>query len=134
MPPRIPEGQLARTRRMRREMTVAEAMLWRGLRGRGVRAKFRRQVPIGPYVADFACLEVRVVIELDGPPHDRAEQQAFDAKRDAWFTANGWHVLRFPNDLVIGGGNIPLDRITQACNAPTSSRSREKVSTRSDDG
>jgi very-short-patch-repair endonuclease len=134
MLPRIPERQLNRARRMRREMTVAEAILWRGLRGRGIGTKFRRQVPIGPYVADFACVEARVVVELDGPPHESPKQRAFDARRDAWFADNGWRVLRFPNDLIIGGGNIPLDRIAQACNAPPFSRSLEKVSTRSGDG
>ena len=95
-------------------MTEAEAMLWRGLRGRGIGAKFRRQVPIGPYVADFACAAARLIVELDGASHERPERSIHDTERDAWFTRHGWRVLRFRNDLVLGGGDLILDRIRTA--------------------
>jgi very-short-patch-repair endonuclease len=108
------DNQLANARRLRREMTNAEAMLWRGLRNRGIGAKFRRQVPIGPFIADFACIDARIIVELDGPPHDRPEQHHHDVSRDAGLRARGWRVLRFSNDLVIGGGNIVLDEIRRA--------------------
>jgi very-short-patch-repair endonuclease len=111
---RYSDDQLANARRLRREMTNAEVILWRGLRGRGIGAKFRRQVPIGPFVADFVCVDARLVVELDGPPHDRPEQQLHDRNRDAWLRAQGWRVLRFSNDLVIGGGNLVLDEIRRA--------------------
>src|SRR5450631_197339 len=114
MTPRFTNRQLAAARRLRRDMTIAETILWRGLRNRGNGAKFRRQVPIGPYVADFVCIAGRLIIELDGPPHDEAEQRLHDVSRDAWLRAQGWRVLRFSNDLVIGGGNIVLDEIRKA--------------------
>ncbi len=107
-------NQLTNARRLRREMTNAEAILWRGLRDRGIGAKFRGQVPIGPFIADFVCIDARIVVELDGPPHDRPEQCNHDVNRDAWLRAQGWRVLRFSNDLVIGGGNLVLDEIRRA--------------------
>ena len=111
---RYTDQQLARARRLRSEMTVAETMLWRCLRDRGIGAKFRRQVPIGPYVADFVCATARLVVELDGRPHERLQRQLQDAERDAWLRAEGWRVLRFPNDLVIGGGDLILQEIRRA--------------------
>ena len=111
MPPRVPDEHLDFARKLRRDMTIAEAGLWRALRGRGVGAKFRRQVPIGAYVADFACTEARLIVELDGAPHDTPEQTLHDQERDAWFTQHGWRILRFPNDFVLGGGDLILDRI-----------------------
>jgi very-short-patch-repair endonuclease len=107
-------SQLMNARRLRREMTAAETMLWHGLRNRGIGAKFRRQVPIGPYVADFLCVTARLIIELDGPPHDEAGQHLHDLRRDAWLRGQGWHVLRFSNDAVIGGGDIVLEEIKRA--------------------
>ncbi|MCI0466615.1 MAG: endonuclease domain-containing protein [Beijerinckiaceae bacterium] len=95
-------------------MTVAETMLWRGLRNRGIGAKFRRQVPLGPYVADFLCIEARLIVELDGPPHDKPEQCLYDMRRDRWLRAQGWQVLRFSNDAVFGSGNIVLEKIKRA--------------------
>ena len=84
--------------------------------------KFRRQVAIGPYIADFACFDARLIVELDGRPHERPEQEAHDRKRDAWLNAQGFRVLRIPNDLVLGGsGELALDRIREALvRAPSS--------------
>ena len=89
-------------------------MLWRILRTRGIAAKFRRQVPVGPYVADFACVAARLIVELDGRPHDDPERRAHDRCRDAWLTERGWRILRIPNDIVIGGGDIVIERIKAA--------------------
>ena len=94
-------------------MTVAETLLWRSLRSRGLKGmKFRRQVPIGPFVADFACIEQKLVVELDGRPHDDPEQQAHDRSRDAFLAAQGWRVLRLSNERVTGGA--ALDDILRA--------------------
>ncbi len=115
MPARVSEDHTAFARKLRREMTLAEAMLWRSLRGGGLDGlKFRRQVPIGRYVVDFLCVEHRLAVELDGAPHDRDEQKARDASRDAWLREHGYSILRLRNELVIGGGNIPLDMIRAA--------------------
>jgi very-short-patch-repair endonuclease len=96
-------------------MTIAETILWRALRGSRFKdLKFRRQVPVGPYVADFLCTSRRLIIELDGPPHDKEEQRAHDRKRDADLRAKGFTVLRFPNDLIIGGCDLALAQIDEA--------------------
>lgn len=92
------EGRLqGLARRMRREPVVHERKLWALLRDRRLEGlKFRRQVVIGPYVADFVCLRHRLIVEADGPFHDEAR----DAVRDAWLTAQGFRVLRFPNQKI----------------------------------
>ena len=88
-------------RRSRREPTRAEAVLWKLLRDRRLGGlKFRRQMPIGPYIADFCCPALRLIIELDGGVHVlRAES---DARRDGWLTAKaGFTVMRFANEVVL---------------------------------
>ncbi|MBM3550290.1 MAG: endonuclease domain-containing protein [Alphaproteobacteria bacterium] len=115
MPALVSKSQTDFARKLRRNMTVAEEILWRSLRGSGLDGlKFRRQVPIGKYVVDFLCIEHRLVVELDGLPHDKDDQKQHDAVRDAWLRGQGYRVLRFDNETVIGGGNIPLDRIREA--------------------
>ena len=84
---------------LRLEMSQTEWRLWYWLRDRQLDGhKFRRQVPIGPYYADFACLARRLVVEVDGDHH--ATQKDYDARRDAWLRARGYRVLRFwANDV-----------------------------------
>ena len=82
---------------LRREMTGGERLLWQRLRGEQLGFKFRRQHPLGAYVADFACLAPRLIVELDGSQH--AHQQAYDAKRDMFFRQQGFNVMRFPANL-----------------------------------
>jgi very-short-patch-repair endonuclease len=104
-------------------MTTAEGLLWRHLRGRGLCGeKFRRQVPIGPFIADFACLERRLIVELDGRPHEAPERRRRDRHRDEWLAAHGWCVLRLTNERVIGGA--ALGDIIAALRAPPSSDPR----------
>ena len=111
MTPRVRDEHLDFARQLRREMTNAESMLWRSLRGRGDTARFRRQVPIGPYVADFACLPAKLIVELDGAPHEAPEKKQADHERDAWFARQGWRVLRFQNEFVLGGGDLVVEWI-----------------------
>jgi very-short-patch-repair endonuclease len=112
---KVPPRLRAFAKEQRRAMTRAEILLWRELRaGRFARAKFRRQVPIGPYIVDFVCFAARVIVELDGEPHDKPEQQAYDLRRDAWLTSQGFRVLRFRNELVLGNANLALDEIRTA--------------------
>ncbi len=97
---------------LRRDMTAAEALLWRELRSSRLGGiKFRRQVPVGRYIADFLCVEHRLIVELDGPTHDDPLQKEHDAARDRWLRGEGWTVLRFPNDLAMGGMDLLLARI-----------------------
>ena len=95
------EGQKqALARRLRRGMTDPERLLWRQLRQRQVGGcRFRRQAPIGPYVADFACLERGVVVEVDGGQHCDSRT---DPVRDRYLQGRGFRVLRFWNHDVLG--------------------------------
>jgi very-short-patch-repair endonuclease len=89
--------------------TRAEDLFWREVRaGRLNGHKFKRQVPIAPYVVDFLCPAARVVVELDGPPHEEAERRARDATREAWLTRQGFVVLRFTNDEFFGNPGLAL--------------------------
>jgi very-short-patch-repair endonuclease len=83
-------------RELRRAMTDSERKLWSALRGEQLGVKFRRQHPLGNYVADFACLDPKLIVELDGSQH--ADQHEYDTKRDEFFRAGGFTVLRFKTD------------------------------------
>jgi len=99
-------------KRMRREPTLSESRLWRMLRNRRLKGlKFRRQVPIGPYVADFVCFQRKLIVEADGPPH---ESSRTDGARDEWFERQGFLVLRFPNEMVLLWPDKVLARIIAA--------------------
>ena len=77
-------------------MTDEEVLLWQELRQfRRSGYAFRRQAPIGPYVADFLCRRAKLVVEVDGRHHDLPEQMEHDARRDAWLASEGYRVLRF---------------------------------------
>ena len=112
-------------RALRRNSTNTERMMWRLLRDRRLHGvKFRRQVPIGPFVADFASIEHRLVVELDGGQH--AESGA-DVRRDNFLTVEGWRVMRFWNNDVMTNREGVLESIQQALAlTPTLSRKRER--------
>ena len=98
-------------RRLRGEQTLPEARLWTLLRGRRLNGlKFRRQVPIDRYVADFACFDARLIIELDGAVHD--DQELYDLERTGRLEACGWQVLRFSNEQVLRDPGSVLDAIS----------------------
>ena len=100
--------------------TRAEEMLWNVLRaGRLDGWKFKRQVPFGRFVADFCCAQARLIVELDGPPHDGPEQIVHDRNRDAWFADQGCRVLRIPNDLVLASMELAVIRVKEALTAPS---------------
>ena len=103
-----------RSRQLRANMTEAESRLWLQLsRGRLEGWKFRRQVPLGPYFADFLCLEAKLVIEVDGSQHLETERQ-HDAERDAWLGSEGFRILRFWNNQVLNEMGGVLEAISQA--------------------
>ena len=88
-------------RRLRREMTLPERLLWRELRGRRTGVKFRRQFPVLDYVADFACIEVRLLFEVDGIAHDMGDRPPRDARRDGILNGKGWRIVRIAaNDIL----------------------------------
>jgi very-short-patch-repair endonuclease len=85
-----------RARALRRTSTDAERAVWHRLRDRRLAGHtFRRQHPVGPYFADFACVEAGLVIELDGGQHFDPDKAAADARRTAAMNAFGFHVMRF---------------------------------------
>src|SRR5205823_11332387 len=98
----VSKQQRGRARELRRRMTRAETLLWRYIKAHRIeQLGFRRQVPIGNYVADFVCHSARLVIELDGESHDFESRRKIDHRRDAWFEFQGYAVLRFTNDQVL---------------------------------
>ena len=88
-------------RRLRRQMTLPEVILWGELRKRPSGLKFRRQHPAGRYVLDFFCSDARLAVEVDGEVHGRGVQPAHDAARDAWLAGEGVRVLRLPASSVL---------------------------------
>src|SRR5690349_17362224 len=90
--------QRNRAKTLRRTMTRAETLLWRYLKAHHVDGLgFRRQVPMGAYLADFVCHAAKLIIELDGESHDFESRQARDRVRDARFESQGYAVLRYTN-------------------------------------
>jgi very-short-patch-repair endonuclease len=83
--------EVVTARKLRREMSLPEVLLWQRLRGSATGMKFRRQHPVGPYVADFFCREASLAVEVDGQIHDASEWH--DRERDRFFETNGLQVL-----------------------------------------
>jgi very-short-patch-repair endonuclease len=91
---------LAHAREMRHPQTPAETALWRTLRNRQFRYKFRRQHPIYRFIIDFYCAEAKLLIEVDGPSHFEQGQQEYDKLRTEYLEELGYKVIRFTNDDV----------------------------------
>jgi very-short-patch-repair endonuclease len=105
----MPDGKLRYARKLRRQMTDAEHRLWRYLRAHRLRGhKFKRQQPIGPYIVDFVSFEANLIVEVDGSQHQESKA---DVARDAWLASEGFKILRFWNNDVIGRTEAVLDEI-----------------------
>ena len=114
---RYPSLQRGRARKLRENQTDVESKLWSRLRDRQIRgAKFRRQYPIGPYIADFCCVEQALIIELDGGQH--ADQSSADQQRTNLMKNLGYRVLRFWNNEVHSNIEGVLERISEAITRP----------------
>ncbi|PCK88900.1 hypothetical protein CPT32_01510 [Rhizobium sophoriradicis] len=110
----------ARARSLRQSDNDAEGKLWNELRDRRLNGhKFVRQLPIGPYFADFACRELRLVVEIDGSQHAGDRR---DAIRDIFMTDNGWSVARFWNVDVLRELSSVLDTILAICDGRLTER------------
>ena len=98
----VPSRQRKNAKSMRRVMTDAELKLWNELRAhRLMGMSFRRQVPIGRYIVDFACSAHHLIVEVDGSQHADTEHAERDQARSVYLKASGWTILRFWNDDVI---------------------------------
>ena len=113
----VSANQRGRARAMRREPTDAEVRLWRLLRDRRLSGhKFRRQVPVGPYIVDFLCVGARLIVEADGSQH---ADDARDEVRDAYLAREGWKVLRFWNHDLLRNRESVLGTILAHAGSPT---------------
>ena len=111
---RYKRDHVERSRELRREMTPAEKILWKELRGRRFDGfKFRRQQPIGNFIADFLCASARVIIELDGESHVGRDQP--DSVRQHEIEAMGYRVLRFWNHDIYDDQDTVMETIWRAC-------------------
>jgi very-short-patch-repair endonuclease len=100
---------------LRSNTTIAEDILWRHLRRLDVKGShFRRQVPIGPYVADFACLKERLIIEVDGSQHGDDINSRRDGDRTRWLNSEGYRVMRFWNNDVMSKTEAVMEAIHEA--------------------
>jgi very-short-patch-repair endonuclease len=112
-----------RARSLRQSMSPREALLWTRLRLlRGEGPSFRRQHPIGPYVADFYCSAAKLVVEVDGAEHTELRQIAYDERRDAYMRRLGYRVLRAPAGDIFRRVDDVAQGIVEAALAPPPSR------------
>jgi very-short-patch-repair endonuclease len=89
------QPNLRRARKLRRDLSLPEVLLWDCLRGNRLDGlRFRRQHPVGPYVLDFYCPAARLAVEVDGIQHDHPGQMAHDKRRDGWLREQGIQVMR----------------------------------------
>ena len=112
----------SRARTMRKEPTEAERQFWAMLRDRRFSAfKFRRQVPVGRFIADFLCYSARLIVEADGGQHGDND---YDARRTIWLNAQGFRVLRFWNHEILMQRREVMDRLYLAQIGRASCRER----------
>src|SRR3984957_7545900 len=105
----VSSNRRSRARTMRRAPTDAELRLWRRLRDRRLNGvKFRRQVPLGPYIVDFLCVGAKLIVEADGSQHAESFR---DNIRDTYLESQGWKVLRFWNKEMLQNREGVLETI-----------------------
>ena len=117
---RVNEFKRSQARHLRHALTDAEYQLWQLLRSRQLAdVKFRRQVPVGPWIVDFVAFEQMLVIEADGSQHI---ESAHDRTRDADLQNRGFRILRFWNNDILGNANGVLQRIIETIEQSPSPR------------
>ncbi len=108
--PKVKSHLLQNARELRKSATDAELWLWLYLRNRRMNGyKFCRQVPIGKYIVDFLCKEIKLVIELDGSQH--CLQKEYDQRRTKYLASKGYRVVRYRNNQVLQEGEAVLEDI-----------------------
>ena len=119
--PRIlksPIKTVKRARKLRKEMSLPEVLLWQQLQQRPGGFKFRKQCPQHPFVIDFACLAARLAIEVDGEAHDRGDRPTRDRARDTFLEGKGFAMMRIPAREVLDNMEGVLMGIVDACRTP----------------
>ena len=106
---------IVRAREFRRSPWLPEGLLWQALRKRPDALKFRRQHPIGPYIADFYCTAARLIIEIDGQSHGMGDRPQHDERRDEWLREQGLSVIRFSGAEVMSNLGSVVTGIVTAC-------------------
>jgi len=106
---RTDKKERAYAKHNRKNMPVAEVILWEKLRRKQLGVSFRRQHPVKPFIADFACIAHKLIIECDGDSHE--ETQNYDQKRDNYLQGQGWRVVRFLNGEIYDALDEVVDRI-----------------------
>ena len=113
----------ANARELRQNMSDAESLIWSFLRGKQLGIKFRKQHPIGRYIADFACLPLKLIIELNGGQHNEESAKEYDTTRTEFLKSQGFRVLRFWNHEVFENTEAVLEAIYSAIHEATESPS-----------
>jgi very-short-patch-repair endonuclease len=109
---------LSRARRLRRDMSLPEVLLWQILRTKPMGLKFRNQHPVDDYVADFYCHSAKTLIEIDGKSHDMGDQPEFDEERDARLNSLGYQVVRIPATDVLKCPTTVAEQLVALCAEP----------------
>jgi very-short-patch-repair endonuclease len=123
---RILETRNARS--LREDQPQAEALLWRSLRSRRLAGyKFVRQLPIGPYFADFACREAKLVVEVDGATHSTDAERRSDARRANVLHQHGYRIVRFNNDEIYRNLDGVLQTILAQLEKSDASKNGDKI-------
>ena len=110
-----PIKQVKRARKLRKEMSLPQVLLWIELQKRPGGHKFRKEVPQHPYTLDFACLKARLAIEVDGEAHNRGDRPRLDVVRDQVMTKRGFRTIRLPAFEVLNNMEGCVTTIVAAC-------------------
>jgi very-short-patch-repair endonuclease len=128
LPPEVlkqPIKSVKRARKLRKEMSLPEVLLWVQLQKRPGGHKFRKQVPQDPYILDFACLQTRLCIEVDGEAHSRGDQPQKDIVRDRIMAERGFQTLRLPAYEILKNMDGCVKAIVAACDTANPPRNGE---------
>ena len=110
--------EVATARKLRRDMSYPEVLLWQALRGARTGVRFRRQHPVGPYVIDFYSASARLCVEVDGESHDRSDRPARDAARDDFLRSSGYLLCRVPARDVLADVDAAVRMIVASAASP----------------
>ena len=115
MPRERQDRDVARARKLRREMSLPEVLLWRIFRREPEGVKLRRQHPIGKYVIDFHCAKSNIGIEIDGFAHATGDRPLHDEQRDAYLNEQGVQIIRIPASEVLLSPECVAESIVRYC-------------------